>query len=379
MKSDLNMALDAADVDTPRGISAKEEVRRLRALIMERSQQTMEMMARARFNELDVDNSGYLENAELLTVVEWVMSSFGDRLGTNPEEVRVKMMQRLDANQDGKLSIEEFESLFKEMVNRICMIERARIKFEEFDTNKNGTIESDEIRQVISWTLQAYPAASVDNYTERLIANIDLNKDGVLNLMEFTDLFEGMMIRMDMVNKAQSKFQELDIDKSGFIEKGELDALVNWVLESYVDRTPAQKSNFRQALLENIDVNKDGAIDIQEFTALFADMLERIDMVTHAKLKFKELDKNGNGFLDKNELAAVAVQWASHFHTTTGVDSSNAVTELLEQMDVNMDGKIDLQEFVRIFEEALVTKVQKRARLVENATIFDAVSTVPIM
>jgi calcium-binding protein CML len=314
----------------------------------------MEMMANSRFNELDIDHNGYLENAELLNVVDWMMKSFGDRLGTDSAEVHKKMMARLDSNQDGKLNAVEFEQLFKEMVNRILMTERARIKFEEFDTNKNGTIDANEIRQVIGWTLQAYPAASVDNYTERLIENIDLNKDGCLNLQEFTDLFEGMMVRIDMVEKARSKFVELDLDKSGAIEKGELDALVDWVLESYVNKTPAQKELFRQSLLVSIDVNKDGAVDIQEFTVLLANMLERSELLAQAAIKFKELDADNSGFLEKAELTEVAIKWSVAFCKMTGTVVTNDVEDMLNKMDVNGDGRISLLEFIDIFESVLL-------------------------
>lgn len=272
---DMNMALDGSDVDTPRGISAKREVKRLRALIVDRSQETIRLMARARFTELDSDKSGYLENHELINVVNWVMSSFGDKLGTDPEVVKGRMMARLDLNKDGKLDIDEFESLFKEMLNRSLLIERARTKFEEFDENKNGTIESGEIKKVIEWTVQAYPVANIGEYTKRLIDNIDLNKDGKLDLLEFTNLFEDMLVRVSLVEKARAKFKELDKDKSGLIERHELDGVLDWVLESHVEKTPAQRTAFRDQLLARIDVNKDGNLDIREFTDLFAEMLDR--------------------------------------------------------------------------------------------------------
>lgn len=56
------------------------------------------MLAKARFDELDVDKSGFLENKELEKVTAWVIESFGSKLGTDPEVVKSKMMQRLDAN-----------------------------------------------------------------------------------------------------------------------------------------------------------------------------------------------------------------------------------------------------------------------------------------
>jgi Ca2+-binding EF-hand superfamily protein len=363
---DLNMALDASDVDTPRGISAKNEVRRLRTIIMERSQETIQLMARARFAELDVDKSGFLENAELISVVNWVMSSFGDKLGTDRELVRSRMMARLDINKDGKLDVDEFEGLFHEMLNRSLLIERARTKFEEFDENKNGTIESDEIKRVIDWTVQAYPVANIGDYTKRLIETIDLNKDGQLDLLEFTNLFEDMLVRVSLVEKAKAKFHEMDKDGSGLIEKHEIDGVVDWVLESHVEKTAEQKAAFRSQLLSRIDANQDGNLDLKEFTDLFGEMLDRYEMVEQAKVKFAKLDKNQSGYLEKDELTEVLTSWVEAYGKTnaSGGNSSELVDEILTKMDVNQDGRLDFREFIELFEEVML----KQSAMVHSHT-----------
>jgi Ca2+-binding EF-hand superfamily protein len=77
------------------------------------------------------------------------MASFADKLGPDTEAVKKKIMHRLDANKDGKLDANEFKVLFKEMLNRQLLVERARVKFMEFDTNQNGFIDTSEIKQVI--------------------------------------------------------------------------------------------------------------------------------------------------------------------------------------------------------------------------------------
>jgi hypothetical protein len=57
--------LSCADVNTPRGETAKAEVKKLRLQMVERHHAIAAALASARFNELDTDKSGFLENDEV--------------------------------------------------------------------------------------------------------------------------------------------------------------------------------------------------------------------------------------------------------------------------------------------------------------------------
>ena len=59
--------LSCADVNTPRGETAKAEVKKLRMQMVDRQQAIAAALATARFNELDSDKSGFLENDEVST------------------------------------------------------------------------------------------------------------------------------------------------------------------------------------------------------------------------------------------------------------------------------------------------------------------------
>ena len=80
---------------------------------------------------------------------------------------------------------------------------------------------------------------------------------------------------MELVNKAKAKFLELDSDQSGYLEAEELDGLITWVLQFHVEKTDVQKDRFKDSVMARIDVNKDGRLDLAEFTDLFAEMLDR--------------------------------------------------------------------------------------------------------
>lgn len=63
-----------------------------------------------------------------------------------------------------------------------------------------------------------------------------------------------------------------------------------------------------------------------------------------------ELDADNSGFLEKEELASTATLWAEACKIETGIDVSADVDSMMASIDANGDGKLDLNEFVALFE-----------------------------
>ena len=72
----------------------------------------MLMRAQKKFDKLDADGNGLLEGDELVELAEWVWSSFhpgGDALSEEEKAAESsKLLGRLDANDDGCMSFDEF-------------------------------------------------------------------------------------------------------------------------------------------------------------------------------------------------------------------------------------------------------------------------------
>jgi len=313
----------------------------------------LQVLAREKFDELDVDKSNFLENAELIKVAEWVVSSFGDNVTTTLEDAKGRMLQRLDTNKDGKLDFSEFINLFTLMTARFALIERAKGKFIELDADSSGFLEGPEIDKCVSWALEAYQGEDPATYKTALMNKVDANKDGKIDLMEFTMLFEDMLARLELITAAKKKFDELDVDKSGFLETPEISTLMTQVLSAYVEKSPEEREKFQVTLLDRIDQNKDGKLDLSEFTKLWEEMMARLDLIEHARKKFNTLDTDKSGFLEKPELTVVLMEWAATCKAATAIDVDAACTELIASVDVNGDGKLDLLEFVVIFETTM--------------------------
>jgi len=139
---------DARDVATPRGISALEEVRRLRHILLDQKIMQCTLMAHKQFKLLDKDNSGFLEGKELDKVTDLVLS-YGTYPDKDKNETRQKIMARVDKNKDGKLDEEEFCELFAEEMRHLSVIRSAREKFSELDTDNSGFLEPKEISKVV--------------------------------------------------------------------------------------------------------------------------------------------------------------------------------------------------------------------------------------
>ncbi|KAF0698221.1 Aste57867_11148 [Aphanomyces stellatus] len=113
--------LDASDVDTPRGQSAKTEVARLRALLAANNTQEMQQpavglpplfarYAERIFLEVDTDQSGYLNYDELWTLIREKMS-----LGLSPEDVEtLKSQSGLTSGTD--VSWQQFLTMLPELL-----------------------------------------------------------------------------------------------------------------------------------------------------------------------------------------------------------------------------------------------------------------------
>ena len=91
----------------------------------------MMMKAATKFQQLDLDDSGKLEGAELEALTGWVFKSFhpgGQAL--TPEQVKKqsgKLLKRLDKDHSGSMSFDEFEAWFQRTCRSIQCFRRAQV------------------------------------------------------------------------------------------------------------------------------------------------------------------------------------------------------------------------------------------------------------
>jgi Ca2+-binding EF-hand superfamily protein len=213
---------------------------------------------------------------------------FGD-MGEDAGPMRARLGERLkamDADKDGAVTLEEF------------LARRNRV-FARFDKNNDGIVDAAEF--------EAATKESSDYWIKRFIKRFDADRDGKISKDEFA-------------RARRERFAMRDLNDDGRI--------------GLEDMPPGVRRRMADRAKDGPEA-KDGAKDGKEATKergpfTLDRLLGRIDR------QFARFDKNGDGFIDANDLAAVAAERATY-----------AAQRFFKRFDADRDGKVTREEFNR--------------------------------
>lgn len=103
--------------------------------------------------------------------------------------------------------------------------------------------------------------------------------------------------------------------------------------------------------MKALDINGNGRIEFQEFFSFMQAEMAKVDDAefTHKeeviRSAFRTFDKDGNGFIDEKELRVAMKKLGECL-------SDKELEDMMRQADVDGDGKINYEEFVKIWCEA---------------------------
>jgi Ca2+-binding EF-hand superfamily protein len=227
---------------------------------------------------------------------------------------RMKLFDQLNVSKSGKLTLDEFLKVaeppyFNEVPGGPRLEDRrnaARNEFQTLDTNRNGFLERAEIEAVINSEFNQY----------------DTNRDNKVTEAEVR------LIVQRLLQRQQAERQQAEAERrKGLVGLNELIEM-----------------QMRDA--DKLDKNNDGKVSQQEYLALAgpadgpqAEGLLPLDVRKQLTLlKFQAIDTNKDGFIDRPELTAYAVK------------------EFLDT-DLNKDRFLD-QEEIKKFQEAEAAKTR---------------------
>lgn len=133
-------------------------------------------------------------------------------------------------------------------------------------------------------------------------------------------------------------FELYDVDKNGFIDKKELKVMV----AKLQGKKP--KDEEVEKLLNEFDMDGDGMIGFNEFCVMMSRGLNEEEEEAEAKRVFERLDKNSKGALDKKDLSKMFQQCGLRL-------SQIELDEAFELLDVDKDGMLNVEEFIKAYHE----------------------------
>ncbi|XP_052249668.1 calmodulin-A-like [Dreissena polymorpha] len=93
-------------------------------------------------------------------------------------------------------------------------------------------------------------------------------------------------------------------------------------------------------IMRNYDVNRDGVIQKEDFEQMILSYMKpMVQVQEELRDAFRIFDKDGSGFIDKTELESVLKKYGEPL-------THHESKELIDLMDKNGDGKVDMDEFV---------------------------------
>lgn len=171
----------------------------------------------------------------------------------NANDAIEKRLQRLDSNNDGKISIDELQKVQTD-------------RFNKMDANHDGAISSAEFNE--------YHQQLQGKMLQRQFLRFDKNSDGKLDSSEYQAVSQ--ISKGRATQNSFPAFAQADSDRDNVISLTEWQAL--------------RPQKARTAVFQKLDSNKDGKIGQDEFWQSRQEW-------------FKKMDSNSDNFLTVKELA----------------------------------------------------------------------------
>ena len=218
------------------------------------------------------------------------------------------------------------------------------VLFDKFDTNGDGMIDSEELRQgLLNLNLADLPPSQV----ERLIEEIDIDGNGEIDLMELEQSVTGgeytpSVSGKEDVEVAEEEIQEEnhddDSDDSGETEEEVVEDADND--DDSGDSEGDEDSESTEESIVEFDLNQHKPDDILELLINIMDEQE----ANPAEI-FNVLDEDGDKFVSSEEFSNTIGELLDDEDI-----SESSIVDFVATLDTDKDGNIDMIEFISAIE-----------------------------
>jgi len=152
--------------------------------------------------------------------------------------------------------------------------------------------------------------------------------------MEKNDYFNDQSYDFLKFQEIKEAFNVFDKDNDGFITIKELGTIMR-----SLGHNPTETE--LEEMIKLYDKDESGTIDFSEFLDLMTNKMKETELEEQLIETFKVFDRDGNGLLSGTELKYVMAVVGESL-------TDQEVDELIKQADVDGDGFINYQEFVKM-------------------------------
>lgn len=140
-------------------------------------------------------------------------------------------------------------------------------------------------------------------------------------------------IPKDKEQEIKSIFEKYDSNKDGFVNSSELANIIKSINTDVSDEELLE-------LLQEIDLEVNGEINFEKFVSIVNRREYDVDTEEELLNAFKIFDKEGNGLINLDELKHIMLKVGKNL-------SESEIDEMLKDADIDMDGFINYEEFIR--------------------------------
>ena len=180
------------------------------------------------------------------------------------------------------------------------------------------------------WLIKSNVNIKIDkSFTLRSLVNMKkFHAERKLQQAALTYIVNNLLSKKEKKNLLEI-FQSFDTNKDGVLSKRE-------ILNGYKAIMPFDDATKEvEKIMNTVDLDGNGTIDYNEFVLATINKKKLLDK-EKLEQTFKMFDKDGNGFISKEEIEEVL---------GTSVIDSNELQKLFKEVDKNGDGQISLVEF----------------------------------
>ena len=136
------------------------------------------------------------------------------------------------------------------------------------------------------------------------------------------------------INQFKFFFDLFDKDSSGTITTKELGTIMR-----NLGQNPSEEE--LKQMIREVDLNGDGTIDFKEFLCLMLKKMDDSDIDDELETAFKAFDLDKDGYITPHELRNGMLNLGEEY-------SPEEAEEMIKEGDLDNDGRIDYDEFMKI-------------------------------